>query len=138
MIQQTAWSSHQQVDSFLELVSLCTSLSSTDDQTMRLVVILEEVPSPFVVLHSQLSCRSDDEDSGSILWLEMSLTKQLNRRSQVCKCLTRACLGCSKYVSTRHDVRNRPSLYLRAVLEAELLYGLHGLLTEIKIRELGL
>jgi len=41
MIEQTAGSSHEQVDTFLELVGFRTALGSTNDNTVSLVVVLE-------------------------------------------------------------------------------------------------
>ena len=73
MVEEPSWSGNKEIDTLLELVGLCTSLRSSDDYSVSLIMVLKEVSSPLVVLHSQLTSWSDHEHTGSILWGEMSL-----------------------------------------------------------------
>ena len=114
VIKQSSWCSDQQIYSFLELLGLGAALCSTDDDAVCLIVVLEQITSPFVVLHGQFSCRGNDQYTSPILGLEMHFTQKLDSRHHVGQRLTRACLGCSKHITTIKDVRNCSSLDFRA------------------------
>ena len=51
MVKKSPRSSYEQVDSLLQLLSLCASFSTADYDSVSFVVVLKQIASPLVVLH---------------------------------------------------------------------------------------
>ena len=128
MIQKTSWCCYEKVDSFLKLMSLLASLCTSNDDSVRLSMVLKTVLGPLVVMHSELSCRCDDEDTSALLRCEMRAAEQLDSWYHVRQCLTTACLGGTENIATIKDVRDGTSLNLGSLGKAQSSDGLLRLL----------
>ena len=80
VIQEPSRGGNEQVHSFLQLVCLSASLSTADNHTMGLVVILQKISRPFIILHRQLSSWGNHKHTCSILRGEVGLSEKFNSR----------------------------------------------------------
>ncbi len=99
-------------------------------------MILEAVSGPLVIMHGQLTSRSDDQHTGSLLGCEVRFTQHFNCRDHVGQSFTAACLSCTKDVSTVEHVRDRTRLDLRRLREAQLRNSFLSLLGKRQVAEL--
>ncbi len=99
-------------------MSLRTSLGSTNDYTMRFVVVLQTVPGPLVIVHGELSRGGDNEHSGSLFGGEARSSQKLNSRHHVSKGLSTARLGSTQHVAPIQNVGNGACLDLCGFCEA--------------------
>ena len=88
MIEQSARRRHQQVDSFLKLVSLVGPFCAANHNTVRLAMILQTVASPLVIVHGQLSRWCNDKHSRAMFWRKIGLAEHLNCRDHISESFT--------------------------------------------------
>ena len=127
VVEKAPRSGHKQIDSFLELVGLLTSLGPSDHHTVRFPMILETVSGPLVVMHGQFPGRCYDQHTCPLLRGEVGLTKHLHGWNHVRQCLTTACLGGTKHVTSVQHVWDGPCLDFSCFREAKLGYSLLSL-----------
>ena len=115
MIQKTTWCRYKQIDTFLELMSLRTSLGSANNNTMSFTMVLEAVTRPFVVVHSQLPGWRDNKDTCALFRREARLSEQLNSWHHVRQSFAAASLSGTKNVTAVQNMRDSARLDLRGL-----------------------
>lgn len=80
MVKKTSRGCYQKINALFQHMGFRRTLCTTDDNTMSLRVVLEEISSPLIILHGQFSGRRNDQDTETLLRSELSLIEELDSR----------------------------------------------------------
>ncbi len=124
MIEKTTRRGHEDIDTLGELLGLFFAIGASDNQTIRLMVILQQLLQHAERLHGELTRRRDDYTARAVTRHKLELVHQLDDRYEKGECFATAGLGAAHHVTALEQRLYGLGLNLRHGGEAHLLDGL--------------
>lgn len=93
MIQKSPGSGNQQVDTLGQLLDLCFPIGTSDDNAVRLGMVLHKFARHAKNLQRQFARRRHDNDASAVSWFEAQCTEDLDGGDEKRECLAGTSLG---------------------------------------------
>lgn len=135
MIQQATGRRDQQVDTLVQLLRFRAAVGASDDDTVRLRVVLEKLTRDTENLQRQLARRGDDDDARAVAGLETQRAQHFDRGNQERQGLSGTGLGGTEDIATSHGRGDRALLDLGHRFEPHLRDRLHRRLGQAQLGE---
>ena len=126
VVQQPAWGGDQQVDAPDQLLRLRTPVGASDDEPVRLRVLLHELLRHVVDLERELPRRGEHHHAGAVAGHELAVVQELDRGNEERERLTGTGARGAEDVAAREEGRDGPRLHLGHLRVPELVDARHG------------
>ena len=123
MVKQATGRGDEDVDAFAELFGLFFAIGAADDQTVRVMMVLEELLEHAERLHGELSRGRYDDDACAVAWHELELVHELDHGHEKGERLATACFGSAHDVLAIEQMIDGLRLNFGHSREAHLLDG---------------
>ena len=126
VVKQTTRRGHQNVDSLAELFGLFFTIRTANYETIRMMMMFEQLLQHTKRLHGKLTCWRDNDGTGTVSWHELQLVHELNDGHEKGKSLSTAGFCRAHEVLAIEQVVNSLGLYFGHRFKAHLFNGLEG------------